>query len=104
MNDVLYLVIKILVIIAITLITRYLVPYIKERLEQSKYKWIADVVSQAVKSAEQTITGRKSGAERKAIVVDFIKTLLIQKNISISDEQIDNLIESAVYTLKHGGD
>lgn len=79
-------------------------PYIKEQLEQSKYKWVADVVSQAVRSAEQTITGSKSGAERKAIVVNFIRSLLIKKNIDISDDQLDTLIEAAVYTMKSGGE
>lgn len=104
MNEMLYLVIKVAIIIALTLITRYLVPYIREQLEQSKYKWLADVVSQAVRSAEQTITSSKSGAERKAIVVNFIRSLLIKKNIDISDDQLDTLIEAAVYTMKSGGE
>lgn len=36
------------------------------------------------------------GAERKAIVTRFIKQLLEQKNLALSDEEIDVMIEAAV--------
>lgn len=102
MDDLLFEVVKFVLIVAVMVIVRYLVPYIKERLELSKLSWLNEWVDKAVYAAEQTVTGEGSGSERKVIVVDFIKSMLIKKNISISDKQIDNLIEAAVYAMKQG--
>lgn len=97
MNDILFEILKAVVVLAVILITRYAVPYLKQVAENSKYEWIVKWVGVAVQSAEQTI--KNSGKDKKAIVTEFIKSQLIQKNISISDEQLDNLIESAVYAM-----
>ena len=50
---------------------------------------------QAVLAAEQCHQAQ-SGAERKAIVTRFIKELLAQKNLALSDDEIDVMIEAAV--------
>lgn len=99
MNDILFEVLKAILVLVVILIGRYAVPYIKARLEDSKYDWIAKWVELAVKAAEQTVFGIRTGAEKKAIVTEFIKSMLIKKNISISDGQLDILIESAVYAM-----
>lgn len=99
MNDVLFDVLKAVVMLAIVLLARYAVPYARSLVEDTKYEWIARWVELSVRHAEQTVFGDKTGPEKKAIVTEFIKGLLIQKNISISDEQLDTLIESAVYTM-----
>lgn len=99
MNDILFEVLKAVIIIVVMLVARYGIPYIKLQLDNSKYKWIVDCVEQGVKFAEQTVIGEKTGAEKKAIVTEFIKKMLTKKNISISDEQINVLIESAVFAM-----
>lgn len=53
-----------------------------------------------MRSAEQTILGDKTGPEKKTIVTKFLKKQLQKKNISISDEQLNTLIEAAVYAMK----
>ena len=100
MNEILFEVLKAVLMLVIVLIARYAIPYIKLLVENTKYAWLVKWVELSVKSAQQTILGDKSGPEKKAIVTKFIKDLLIQKNISISDEQLDTLIESAVYIMK----
>ena len=97
MNDVLFEILKATVVLAVILITRYAVPYLKQIVENSKYEWVVKMVDVAVKAAEQTI--KDGEKDKKTIVTEFIKSQLIQKNISISDEQLDNLIESAVYAM-----
>ena len=37
-----------------------------------------------------------------SFVIDFIKRMLMQKNIAITDEQLNILIESAVFAMKNG--
>ena len=56
----------------------------------------------AVKAAEQTIKGDKKGVERKAEVIDLVTAWLVERGINISSEQLDSLIEAAVYGLKEG--
>ena len=97
MNDVLFEILKAVVVLAVILITRYAVPYLKQIVDNSKYEWVMKMVDVAVKAAEQTI--KDGEKDKKTIVTKFIKSQLIQKNISISDEQLDNLIESAVYAM-----
>ena len=102
MNDVLFEILKAVVVLAVILLFRYAIPYVKLLVEDSKYAWLVKWVELSVKSAEQTILGDKSGAEKKAIVTEFIRGLLINKNISISDEQLNTLIESAVFEMNGG--
>ncbi|MCM1155543.1 MAG: phage holin family protein [Roseburia sp.] len=77
------------------------IPWIKLQLDDKKMQMIWEWVNKAVLSAQQTLSAG-SGAERKAIVSKFIREMLTAKNISISDEQLDTLIESAVYMMKEG--
>ena len=100
MNDILFEVLKAVTVLVIVLLTRYAVPWIKQQVENTKYAWIIQCTELAVRSAEQTILGSKTGPEKKAIVTEFLKEQLQQKNISISDEQLNTLIEAAVYELK----
>lgn len=100
MNGILFEVLKAATVLVIVLLTRYAVPWIKQQVENTKYAWIIQCTELAVRSAEQTILGSKTGPEKKAIVTKFLKEQLQQKNISISDEQLNTLIEAAVYELK----
>lgn len=102
MNEILFEVLKAVVIISFMVLSAYGIPYLKALIEKSKYAQVVGWVGKAVLMAEQTVLGSKEGAQRKAIVIDFIKRLLLQKNISITDEQLSTLIEAAVFTMKKG--
>ena len=56
-------------------------------------------VEAAVNCAQQLMSDL-DGADRKKAVEAFLKRLLDENNISITDEQLDTLIESAVKQLK----
>lgn len=99
MNEILFEVLKAVIIIAIMVVVRYLIPWIKENTDLAKNQMLMDIVTAAVQYAEQTITGSGTGAEKKSIVTEFLKEQLMAKNISISDEQLNALIESAVYAM-----
>lgn len=99
MNDVVFEILKAVIVLVIILIAKYLVPWMKLQVEGTKHEWLLKWVELAVRSAEQTILGDKTGPEKKAIVTKFLKEQL-QKNISISDEQLNTLIEAAVYAMK----
>ena len=99
MRDIILEVLKLTIMIATMLITRYAIPWIKAKTENSVMQALIDWTAQAVLAAEQTHDAG-TGAEKKAIVTEFIKRLLIQKNISLSDEEIEMLIEAAVRQMQ----
>lgn len=99
MRDIILEVLKLTIMIATMLITRYAIPWIRAKTENSIMQALIDWTGQAVLAAEQTHDAG-TGAEKKAIVTEFIKKLLMQKNISLSDEEINTLIEAAVRQMK----
>lgn len=99
MDKFLFELLKAVIIIAVLLVMRYAVPWMKTQLEHSKFKFVAEAISYAVRYAEQTVIGDKTGPEKKAIVTKFIEDMLIAKHISISADQINALIEAAVYAM-----
>lgn len=98
MDELLFTIIKLLVIVVITVVMRYGIPLLKEILENTKMSKIAKWAKQAVDAAEQK--NEDSGPEKKAIVTKFMKEILTEKNIALSDAQLDTLIEAAVFAIK----
>lgn len=99
MNDILFEILKLIVMVAVLVITRYIVPMIRDKIDTDKTVAIAEWAKKAVLYAQQTMW-QASGQERKVIVTKFLKEMLTAKNIAISDEQIDVLIEAAVKEMK----
>lgn len=99
MNEILFEIIKVIVMLAALVITRYLVPWIKEKIGADKLAEAEKWAKYAVLKAQQVLW-EESGADRKAYVTEFLKEILIAKNIALSDEQLDVLIEAAVKQMK----
>ena len=91
---------KLLIMILAMVMTRYVVPWLKAKTENETMQAVIDWTMQAVLAAEQAHQAQ-TGAERKYIVTEFIKQILIQKNISLSDEELSMLIESAVKQMNY---
>lgn len=101
MDNILFKIIELVVIIAVTLITKYGIPLLKTWAEEMKFTGVMKWVGKAVEAAEQTIKKGGSGAEKKAIVTQFLKEILSAQNISISDAQLETLIEAAVFAMNN---
>ena len=99
MDEIIFEVIKIIVMVAALVVARYLIPWLKEKIGADKMAQIEKWATYAVEMAQQ-VHWAKPGEDRKAIVTEFLREILIAKNISISDEQLDVLIEAAVKELK----
>lgn len=95
MRDIIMELLKLTIMITTLVITRYVVPWIKAKTQSDTMSVLIDWTMQAVLAAEQCHQAG-SGAERKAIVTRFIRQILEQKNIALSDEEIDVMIEAAV--------
>ena len=99
MSDILFEILKIVIMVAALAIARYLVPWIKEKIGADKLAGAEKWARYAVLKAQQ-VHWEESGADRKTYVTEFLKELLIAKNIALSDEQLDILIEAAVKQMK----
>ncbi len=99
MNEIFFEVIKLIVMVAVLVITRYLIPWLKERIGAEKLVVAEKWVRYAVLKAQQVLW-EKNGQDRKAYVTEFLKEILTAKNIALSDEQLDVLIEAAVKQMK----
>lgn len=99
MNEILFEIIVVVVMLVALVIARYLVPWIKNKIGTDKLAEAEKWAKYAVLKAQQVLY-EESGADRKAYVTEFLKEILIKKNIALSDEQLDVLIEAAVKQMK----
>ncbi len=100
MNEIIYEVIRAALVISVMVVVRYVVPFLKSKINGSELSWLYDWSVKAVKAAEQTISAEHAGSQKKQVVKDFLQEVAREKGISITDDQLENLIESAVYAMK----
>lgn len=99
MNEMIFEILRVVLMFSIFLVTCYLIPWLKVRIGQDRLAEVTTWVNTAVLMAQQAHK-EETPQDRKAIVTEALRDLLIQKNISISDDQLDMLIEAAVKAMK----
>ena len=97
MNEITFSILKIMVSVAAALITVYAVPYLYTLKDNEKYALVSDMMETAVLAAEQTI--KTGGTAKREAVLRFMTDWLNEKRIAISQEQLSQLLEAAVYEL-----
>jgi hypothetical protein len=80
------------------IITAVIVPYIKSKTTSGQQQQINAWVKIAVVAAEQIYAGTSMGKEKNA----YVRLFLAEHGIALDEEQINALIEAAVYQLKNG--
>ena len=73
-----------------------LIPKIKESIGEEKFNKIVEYVGYAVNAAEQIFKETGLGEKKKEYVLNFINGVLGKLNYSITEEELNILIESAV--------
>ena len=79
-----------------TIVTGYLIPYIRSKTSSDVQAEINYWATVAVNAAEQKYSAPKSGEKKKEYVLEFLKA----KGFKIDLNSLDNVIESAVLQLK----
>lgn len=79
------------------IVTYIVIPYIKERTTKDQMENLMFWVKIAVGAAEQIYKDKGQGALKKEYVIKFLH----DKGIKITEEQIDLLIEAAVFELNN---
>lgn len=82
--------------LAISMVSAFLIPYIKTKVTAEQFATIKLWVQVAVQAAEMLYVGSGRGEEKKQYVLDFLKS----KGFALNMEEIENLIEAAVLELK----
>lgn len=77
-----------------TLITTFLIPYIRKKLSAEKLEELKKWVAIAVNAAEQ-LYGSKTGQQKKEYVLSF----LLDKGIVFDAAEVATMIEAEVYKL-----
>ena len=98
MNDILFTIVQVIVIICSILFVRFVIPLLKDKLNQKQYEQIKALVNDAVFAVEQLI-GAGKGSEKKEEVITFVMNYIAAKGINITRKQVDILIESAVFVM-----
>lgn len=97
MNDLTFNILKIVVAVATVFVSAYVIPLLREKLHDSRYNRLLDMVEIAVRAAEQTI--KADGAVKKDEVVKFVTQWMLAHGIAITQDQLDQLIECAVFNM-----
>lgn len=82
-------------------ITGTIIPYIKTLIKNSEYNDIYDITLTAVQAAEQKCKTPKQGRVKKADVYAFVSHWLDDRGIRITEDEIDRIIESAVWEMNN---
>lgn len=90
------LVVKIAVPVLMAIITTFVIPAVVKWISNLKNTKLETFIKNAVNAAEQ-MYGPGTGEEKKQYVIDLVKKAF--KNIGVSDEVLDAMIESAVYSV-----
>ena len=77
-------------------VSTFLVPWIKGKVEAQKLEKIIDWVTIAVSAAEQIYNESGMGEKKKQYVLDFLE----DKGLTVDINSVDAMIEAAVYGLK----
>ena len=99
MNEVLFDLLMGVVIVLSVLITKHLIPFLRQSVNDTEYEQLLVIIAVAVRAAEQTIKESGQGKAKKAEVVAFVSAWLADRNIHITEAQLDKLIEAAVYVM-----
>ena len=83
-------------IIAIIL-TTFIIPYVKQKIDEIKDAKLKSIIEDAVWAAQQTLT---DNTEKKEFVLRLASEWLKNHKINISATELDILIESAVLNMK----
>lgn len=93
-NELLNNIVYVVLALAVVVVTRYLVPYLKARLTAAEQEGLIQLIENLVQAAEQIFSGEKMGEQKKEYVVNALS----EKGVLIT-ESVNAMIESAVYSL-----
>lgn len=99
MTEMIFELIKIIVMVGAFLIGVRILPYLKENVASDKIDSLRVWAQDAVLYAQQLLWS-ESGEVRKAVVMGILADIRDSQNINLTDEQLEILVEAAVKQLR----
>lgn len=99
-NDLIFKLLEIVFIVLGTLIGRYLVPWIKLKLDIARMAKFTQYAKECVEAAEQMIQGKGLGAEKREKVISWLVKGSDKFGLDLTEEEIRILMESLVFAMK----
>lgn len=94
-------IIKLIAIIIVILLTRIALPIFKQFVEDYKLDGVYNIMDTLVRSAELYFKGSGRGEEKKKWVILKTKEYLSKKGINLTEDDISDILEAAVYDMKN---
>lgn len=101
MDDFSTILLKIIVAISVTIITKYLIPILKTWYETRVNDNLKKMIKEAVDAAEQVFKESGKGSLKKQDVLDQALAYIEKKGIKIDEKTLDTIIEAAVFTMNN---
>lgn len=90
-------IVTLLMKLAFVLITTFLVPWIKKKVDAEKLLEVRKWTMIAVEAAEMIYDGADMGETKKAFVEEFLN----RKGFKLNTDEVDKLIEAAVLEMNN---
>lgn len=103
MNDIIFMILETILAASVMAIMRYLIPFLIRGLRAHDFNFAADLVEVAVRAAEQIFDGAGRGSEKYEFVKKHLLEELLKYHITLSEEQLNQLIEAAVQAMNQEG-
>lgn len=101
LDNYILLLVRVIAAVVVVILTKHVIPILKEKYEQHVNDKIKAIVKDAVEAAEQTIKGSGKGSLKKEEVLKYVVKLLDDQNIPINADVLNTLIESAVFAMNN---
>ncbi len=93
------LIIKSLITLIFAILSGFVIPYIKSKLNADKLAEIEKYTAWAVRTAEQLF---KTGADKRQFVLEYITKKSEEIGLNLSSKDISNILEYTVNLIKYG--
>lgn len=100
MNNVVYQIATLIISLIGVVLTSLVVPLVKTKVNKNKLTIAEMWVNVAVAAAEQIFSAPQQGTNKKIYVIEFLNS----KGIKLTEEELNVLIEAAVYELNRAKD
>ena len=94
-------IIQVAIVLIGTIITSFLIPWIKSKVTQEQWWIIQDITKVAVRAAEILYKGSGRGEEKLEYVTAYVKEFCAKNGFSIDDKSIRQTIESEVKKMNY---
>lgn len=96
-EDIIFKIVELIIVIIAAIVARYVVPYMKLSIGESKMEKLLYWITTFVRSAEM-LFGEKTGEEKLKYVLTNVTSKLNDIGIKVDETDLRALIEDAVYS------